>query len=57
MTDPNEFNLPEFDTESLIIAQDLDLPDPFDIAVAVEAQENSDFIPMDDIDISKLGEE
>lgn len=53
MTDPNEFNLPEFDTEALMIAQDLGIPEAFEIAVAVETQENSDFIPIDDIDLTE----
>lgn len=52
MIDPNDLNLPEFDLEAYQIAQDLCIPEAFEIAVEVEKQENSDFIPLDDIDLN-----
>ena len=53
MTDPNEFNLPEFDVEALVIAQDLDIPEAFEAAVQVETRESSVFIPLDEIDLTE----
>jgi hypothetical protein len=53
MNDPNEFNLPEFDVETLVIAKDLGIPEAFEVAVEVETRENSVFIPLDEIDLTQ----
>ena len=53
MNDPNEFNLPEFDLEALVVAQDLGIPEAFEAAVQVETRENSVFIPLDEIDLTQ----
>lgn len=54
MTEPNELNLPEFDLEALVVAQDLNIPEAFEAAVAVETRNSSDFIPIDEVDLTNL---
>lgn len=50
----NELNLTEFDLESYEIAQDLGLGDEaFEIAVEVAKQDDCEFIPLDDFDLSQ----
>jgi hypothetical protein len=53
MTNPNDFNLPEFDLEVYEIASDLELPDALEIAVKVAEQDSSGFIPIDDCDLTQ----
>lgn len=51
MTDPkNPTNLPEFDLEAYEIATELDLPEPFEVAVEVAKRDNAEYIPLDEID-------
>ena len=51
MTDPNNpTNLPEFDLEAYEIATELDLPEPFEVAVEVAKRDNAKYIPLDEID-------
>lgn len=52
-TNPNEFNLPEFDLEVYEIASDLELPDALEIAVEVAEQDSSGFIPINDCDLTQ----
>lgn len=54
MIDPNDLNLTEFDLESYEVAQDLGLEkeEAFEIAVEVAKQDNCEFIPLDDFDLS-----
>lgn len=54
MIDPNNpTNLPEFDLEAYEIATELDLPEPLEVAVEVAKRDNAEFIPLDEIDLSK----
>ena len=52
MIDPNELNLPEFDLESYEIAQELGLDDAWEVSVEVAKQDNAEFIPIDEIDLT-----
>jgi len=60
MTDPNNLNLTEFDLASYDFAtQELNLPDheAFEVSVEVAKQDNSEFVRLDDLDLSGEGNE